>query len=59
MPDQLTVSEAAACARVSPRTIERWIRAGVLPAQRFGPRLLRISATDLAHVGRPVEVAAQ
>ncbi|MDM3904216.1 helix-turn-helix domain-containing protein [Mycobacterium intracellulare subsp. chimaera] len=57
MPDQLTVSEAAACARVSPRTIERWVHSGVLPAQRLGPRLLRISASDLAHVSRPVEVA--
>lgn len=59
MPDQFTISEAAAHARVSRRTVERWIHTGVLPAQRFGPKLVRISATDLAHVGRPVEVAAQ
>lgn len=54
MPDLLTVAEAAAQARVSRRTLERWVRSGVLPAQRFGPRLLRIAADDLAHVGKPV-----
>lgn len=59
MPDQFTISEAAAHARVSRRTVERWIHTGVLPAQRFGPKLVRIAAADLAHVGRPVEVAAQ
>lgn len=59
MPDQFTISEAAAHARVSRRTVERWIHTGILPATRFGPRLLRIAASDLAHVGRPVEVAAR
>lgn len=58
MPDQLTISEAAAHARVSRRTVERWIHTGVLPAQRFGPKLVRIAASDLEQVGRPVvEVA--
>lgn len=57
MPDPLTISEAAAHARVSRRTVERWIHSGVLPATRFGPRLVRIAADDLAHVGRPIEVA--
>lgn len=54
MPPLLTVREAATCARVSTRTIERWVNAGLLPAQRFGPRLVRIAADDLAAVGRPV-----
>jgi excisionase family DNA binding protein len=57
MPPLLTVREVAARVHVSRRTVERWIHDGVLPAQRFGPRLVRVAAADLAAVGRPIGAA--
>jgi excisionase family DNA binding protein len=37
--DLLTTRELAAEFRVSPRTVERWIRGGEIPAARIGRRL--------------------
>jgi excisionase family DNA binding protein len=45
-----TTSEVAAMLRVSIRTVQDWIRCGVLPAVRYG-RLLRIRQADLAAFG--------
>jgi excisionase family DNA binding protein len=43
----LTVAEAAEHRGVLPRTIRVWIRQGLLPAYRVGPRRIQISLGDL------------
>ncbi len=43
----LNVNEAAGYLRVTPGTIRRWVAAGLLPAVRVGPRIVRIKFTDL------------
>ena len=45
--EYLSVKEAAAELGVSPSTIWRWIEAGRLPAQRIGPKLIRLRAVDV------------
>jgi len=57
-----TTAEIAKLLRVHQRTVQEWIRAGMLPAVRYG-RLLRIRHADLAAFGevlnqRPPEVRA-
>jgi excisionase family DNA binding protein len=53
-----TPAEVAALLKVTPRTVQAWIRAGRLPARRYG-RLYRVRAADLAGFGQemPVEVS--
>lgn len=41
------LTEAAAYAKVHPRTIRRWISAGLLKGYRAGPRLLRVNLNEL------------
>ncbi|WP_229276376.1 helix-turn-helix domain-containing protein [Agromyces kandeliae] len=48
------MQEAAELARVSTRTIRRRIADGVLPARRFGPRLIRVDLNQLDEMGRPL-----
>jgi excisionase family DNA binding protein len=48
----LTIRQAAEHFGVDPRTIRRWISAGVLPARRVGPRVIRVNPDDLGDVGR-------
>jgi excisionase family DNA binding protein len=45
-----TPAEVAALLKVTPRTVQAWIRAGRLPARRYG-RLYRVRAEDLARFG--------
>jgi excisionase family DNA binding protein len=45
-----TPAEVAALLKVTPRTVRAWIRAGRLPARRYG-RLYRVRAEDLARFG--------
>jgi excisionase family DNA binding protein len=45
-----TTKEVAQLLRVSPRTVQDWIRSGTLTAVRYG-RLLRIRQADLATFG--------
>lgn len=56
MPDDLlNVTAAAAIAERHPNTVRAWIKAGVLPARRVGPRDIRIARDDLdAVLNRPV-----
>lgn len=48
----LSPSDASDYVGCSSRTIRRWIAEGRLPAQRFGPRTIRIRTTDLDALGR-------
>jgi excisionase family DNA binding protein len=48
------VPDAATYARVSSRTIRRWIADGKLPARRVGPRLLQVNRAELDKLIRPV-----
>ena len=50
-PEWLTIAEAAEHLKCSTKSIRRWITAGDLHAQRFGPRLIRIQASSLAGMG--------
>ena len=45
-----TTAEVARLLRVHQRTVQEWIRAGMLPAVRYG-RLLRVRQADLANFG--------
>ena len=56
-PVALTVAEAARRQAVSTKTIRRWISSGVLPAERVGPKLIRIKPADLDAVGRRIPAA--
>lgn len=47
VPVVYTPAEAAEVARVSRRTLYEWIRTGLLPATRTGPRLLVVRSADL------------
>lgn len=50
----LTQDEAAEHLNVTTRTIRRMIAAGDLPAYRLGQRMLRIDATDVDNLLRPI-----
>jgi excisionase family DNA binding protein len=58
-PD-LTIAQAAAYRRCCEKTIRRYIAAGLLPATRIGPRMIRVDPRDLDQLARPVaaEVSA-
>lgn len=57
MPDTLSIAQAAAVLGVHSHTCRRWIAAGLLPAYRVGPRLLRVRAADVAALGREIPTA--
>ena len=44
-------SEVATMLRVNQRTVQEWIRTGLLPAVRYGGKLLRVRQADLAAFG--------
>lgn len=55
MTDDLNIPAAAAIADRHPNTIRTWVRTGLLPAYRIGPRDIRIRRDDLdAVLSRPV-----
>jgi excisionase family DNA binding protein len=49
----LTVQEAAAHMKVSPKTIRNWVKRGYLKAMVLGPRCMRISIDAISHAYRP------
>ncbi|WP_082973405.1 helix-turn-helix domain-containing protein [Mycobacterium sp. E2327] len=57
-PTQLDIRSAAALLGVHPCTIRRYIAAGILPAHRLGPRLIRISADDVEKLTRQSAIGA-
>lgn len=50
----LSPAEAAEYMGVHDATIRRWISKGILPAERVGPRLIRIKRTDLDALSQPI-----
>jgi excisionase family DNA binding protein len=54
---KLTISEAADYLNVSGKTIRRWISAGLIEAERLGPRLIRVNADSLDQLGRSLQYA--
>jgi excisionase family DNA binding protein len=53
-PRYVPFGEAVAYANVSAGTMRDWIRRGLLPAYRIGPRLLQIDLNDVDQLRRPV-----
>lgn len=54
VPDGLlTISQAALVCGVHRNTIRNWILEGKLPAVRFGSRIVRVNAADVAAMASP------
>ena len=49
----LTVNEAAAHMKVSPKTIRNWVKRGYIKAMILGPRCMRISIDAISDAYRP------
>ncbi len=54
----LTLPQAAEYRGVPPGTIRRWIRQGILPAYRLGPRRIQIDPADLDGLNERIRPAA-
>ncbi|MFH8252946.1 helix-turn-helix domain-containing protein [Microbacterium sp. B2969] len=53
--DELNIVECAEEAHRHHSTIRRWIKSGILPAHRVGPRELRVNRLDLVlAMNRPI-----
>lgn len=57
-PRLISIADAAELRGVCPKTIRRWVAAGILPAYRTGPRLVRIDPADLARLDRRLPTAS-
>lgn len=57
-PSWVSIRDAAERLDVSERTIRDWISSSYLRAERVGPRLLRIPASELDRICTPVGGAA-
>ncbi|MFE4469052.1 helix-turn-helix domain-containing protein [Leifsonia sp. NPDC056824] len=55
LPAWITVREAAEHKRVDVKTIRRYISAGLIKAERVGPRLIRVETASLNNLGRPLQ----
>lgn len=53
-PEYVSIDEAAEYLGVVPLTVRRWISAGLLPASRLGPRMVRIRRDDLDALLTPI-----
>jgi excisionase family DNA binding protein len=47
MTKYMTPKEVAAEMEVSAATVVRWVREGLIPAKRFGTRIIRIPKTEV------------
>ncbi|MEO7017243.1 MAG: helix-turn-helix domain-containing protein [Leifsonia sp.] len=54
-PDWGTVQDAADRMKVSTKTIRRYITQGLISAERFGPRLIRVDLGSLDRAGKPLQ----
>ncbi len=50
MTKYMTTKEVAAELEVSPATVGRWIRDGLLAAKRFGPRIIKIPRNEIERI---------
>lgn len=50
-----TIADAAARKQVSVKTVRRWIAAGLVTAERIGPRLIRVDLDSLDMAGRTLD----
>jgi excisionase family DNA binding protein len=55
VPEWGTIQDAADRMKVSTKTIRRYISTGLIAADRFGPRLIRIDLTTLVNAARPLQ----
>jgi excisionase family DNA binding protein len=54
----LSIEQAAEARGVTTKTIRRWVAAGILPAYRVGPKLLRVRPDDLDALSRRIPTAS-
>jgi excisionase family DNA binding protein len=47
MTKYMTTKEVAAEMEVSPATVVRWVRDGLIPAKRFGQRIIKIPRLEI------------
>lgn len=57
-PSWLSIRDFAEAIGVSTKTCRNWIGSGYVRAERVGPRLIRIPASELDRIGTPVGGAA-
>ncbi len=50
-----TIKDAAARRQISTKTVRRYIAQGLIQAERFGPRLIRVNLTSLDTLGKPLQ----
>ena len=53
-PSWLSIHDFAEAMGVSTKSVRNWIGSGYVKAERVGPRLIRIPASELGRVGTPV-----
>lgn len=54
-PEWGTIQQAADRKQVSVKTIRRYITQGLIVAERFGPRLIRVNFSSLDALGRSLQ----
>jgi excisionase family DNA binding protein len=47
MTKYMTTKEVAHELEVSPATVVRWVRSGIIPAKRFGKRIIKIPCMEV------------
>ena len=55
----VTVERAAEYADCAPRTIRRYVAAGLIPGYRMGPRLVRVDLAELDAMLRPIPAGGE